>query len=47
MSLSRLWQRQDKQTKAHALLAEVYGWFTEGFDTADWQEAKALLETLS
>jgi predicted ATPase len=44
--LARLWQRQDKQVEAHALLAPVYGWFTEGFDTADLQEAKALLEEL-
>jgi len=43
MSLSRLWQRQGKRAEAHQLLAEVYGWFTEGFDTADLQEAKALL----
>ena len=47
MSLSRLWQQQGKQAEAHALLAPIYGWFTEGFDTADLQEAKALLETLS
>jgi predicted ATPase len=47
MSLSRLWQQQGKHTEAHALLAPVYGWFTEGFDTADLQEAKALLETLA
>ena len=47
MSLSRLWQQQGKQAEARALLAPVYGWFTEGFDTADLQEAKALLETLS
>jgi predicted ATPase len=46
MSLARLWQRQDKQVEAHKLLAPVYGWFTEGFDTADLQEAKALLEEL-
>jgi len=46
MSLSRLWQQQGKRTEAHALLAPVYGWFTEGFDTADLQEAKALLEEL-
>jgi predicted ATPase len=45
-SLSRLWQRQGKHTKARELLAEVYGWFTEGFDTADLQEAKALLAEL-
>ena len=45
-SLSRLWQQQDKCTEARTLLAEVYDWFTEGFDTADLQEAKALLEAL-
>jgi predicted ATPase len=44
MSLSRLWQQQGKRAEAHALLAPVYGWFTEGFDTADLQEAKALLD---
>jgi predicted ATPase len=47
MSLSRLWQRQDKRDAARELLAEVYGWFTEGFDTADLQEAKALLTELA
>jgi predicted ATPase len=47
MSLARLWQQQDKQTKAQALLAPIYEWFTEGFDTADLQEAKALLEALA
>jgi predicted ATPase len=47
MSLSRLWQRQGKRDEARALLAPIYGWFTEGFDTADLQEAKALLEELS
>jgi class 3 adenylate cyclase/predicted ATPase len=47
MSLSRLWQRQGKRPEAHDLLAPVYGWFTEGFDTADLQEAKALLEELA
>jgi class 3 adenylate cyclase/predicted ATPase len=47
MSLSRLWQQQGKRAEAHELLAEIYGWFTEGFDTADLQEAKALLEELS
>ena len=46
MSLSRLWQRQGKKKKARKLLAEIYGWFTEGFATADLQEAKALLEEL-
>jgi predicted ATPase len=47
MSLSRLWQRQGKRAAAHELLAPVYGWFTEGFDTADLQDAKALLEELA
>ena len=46
ISLSRLWQQQGKRAEAHQLLAPVYGWFTEGFDTADLQEAKALLEEL-
>jgi predicted ATPase len=46
MSLSRLWQQQGKRAEAYALLAPVYHWFTEGFDTADLQEAKALLEEL-
>jgi DNA-binding winged helix-turn-helix (wHTH) protein/predicted ATPase len=46
MSLSRLWQRQDRRDAARQLLAEVYGWFTEGFDTADLQEARALLHAL-
>jgi class 3 adenylate cyclase/predicted ATPase len=46
-SLARLWQSQDKRQDASALLAPVYGWFTEGFDTADLQEAKALLEELA
>src|SRR5262245_46901947 len=46
-SHARLWQRQGKRTEARELLAEVYGWFTEGFDTADLQEAKALLEVLA
>jgi class 3 adenylate cyclase/predicted ATPase len=44
MSLSRLWQQQGKRDEARALLAPIYGWFTEGLDTADLQEAKALLE---
>jgi predicted ATPase len=43
MSLSRLWQQHDKRQEGHDLLAPVYGWFTEGFDTPDLQEAKALL----
>jgi predicted ATPase/class 3 adenylate cyclase len=47
MSLSRLWQRQGKRDAARQVLAEVYGWFTEGFDTADLQEAKALLDELA
>ena len=47
MSLARLWQQQGKRAAAHDLLAPVYGWFTEGFDTADLQEAKALLEELA
>jgi predicted ATPase len=46
MSLARLWQRQGKRAEAWQLLGDVYGWFTEGFDTADLQEAKALLEEL-
>jgi predicted ATPase len=46
MSLSRLWEQEGKQEEAHQLLAEIYGWFTEGFDTADLQEAKALLTEL-
>jgi predicted ATPase len=45
-SLSRLWQRQGKRTEAHEILAPIYGWFTEGFETVDLQEAKALLEEL-
>jgi predicted ATPase len=47
MSLSRLWQQQGKRTAARQLLAEVYGWFTEGFETADLQEAQVLLEDLA
>ena len=46
MSLSRLWQQQGKQKEAHELLSEIYGWFTEGFDTKDLQEAKTLLDDL-
>ena len=46
LSLARLWQQRSKRAEAHALLAPVYGWFTEGFDTADLQEAKALLDEL-
>jgi len=47
MSLARLWQQQGKRTAAYVLLAPIYGWFTEGFDTADLQDAKALLEELT
>ena len=47
MSLGRLWQQQGKRMEAHALLAPIYGWFTEGFDTADLQEARALLAVLA
>jgi predicted ATPase len=47
MSLGRLWQQQGKRQEAQALLAGVYHWFTEGFDTADLQEAKALLHAVS
>ena len=47
MSLSRLWQQQGKRAEAYELLAPIYGWFTEGFDTADLQEAKALLDELA
>jgi hypothetical protein len=47
MSLARLWRQQGKKKKARQLLAEVYGWFTEGFDTKDLQEAKALLAQLA
>jgi TOMM system kinase/cyclase fusion protein len=47
ISLSRLWQQQGKRAEAHDLLAPIYGWFTEGFDTPDLQEAKALLDTLA
>jgi predicted ATPase len=47
MSLSRLWQQQGKKAEARRTLSEIYGWFTEGFDTKDLQEAKALLEELA
>jgi predicted ATPase len=47
MSLARLWQSQDKRQEAYDLLAPVYEWFTEGFDTADLQEARGLVEELS
>jgi predicted ATPase len=47
MSLARLWRDQGKVRQARELLAPVYGWFTEGFDTRDLKEAKALLEELA
>jgi len=47
MSLARLWQSQGKKTAARQVLAEIYGWFTEGFDTKDLQEAKVLLEEVT
>ena len=47
MSLSRLWQSQGRKEEAHRMLAEIYGWFTEGFDTKDLQEAQALLDELT
>jgi predicted ATPase len=47
MSMARLWRDQGKRQQAHDLLAPVYGWFTEGFDTLDLKDAKALLEQLA
>ena len=47
MSMARLWRDQGKRTDARDLLAPVYGWFSEGFDTLDLKEAKALLEELA
>ena len=47
MSLTRLWRDQGKREEARELLAPVYGWFTEGFDTLDLKEAKNLLDELS
>ena len=46
-SLARLWQRQGKRDAARALLAPLYAWFTEGFDTRDLRDAKALLDELA
>jgi len=46
-SLARLWQQQGKKAEARQMLSEIYGWFTEGFDTKDLQEAKALLDELA
>jgi predicted ATPase len=47
MSLARLLAKQGRRDEARAMLAEIYGWFTEGFDTADLKDAKVLLEELS
>ena len=47
MSMARLWRDQGKQAEARELLAPVYGWFSEGFDTLDLKEAKALLDELA
>jgi predicted ATPase len=47
MSMARLWRDQGKRRQAHALLAPIYGWFTEGFNTRDLKEAKALIDALS
>jgi predicted ATPase len=47
MSVARLWRDQGKRDEARELLAPVYGWFTEGFDTCDLKEAKMLLEELA
>jgi predicted ATPase len=47
VSLGRLWQQQGKKDEARHMLAEIYGWFSEGFDTVDLQQAKVLLEELS
>jgi hypothetical protein len=47
MSMARLWRDQDKSQQARELLAPIYGWFTEGFDTLDLKEAKALLAELA
>jgi predicted ATPase len=47
MSLARLWAGQDHRTEARDLLAPLYGWFTEGFDTADLKQAKTLLDKLA
>jgi predicted ATPase len=47
MSMARLWRNQRKRHEARELLAPVYGWFTEGFDTHDLREANALLEELA
>jgi predicted ATPase len=46
-SLARLWRDQGRRSEAYGLLAPIYGWFTEGFDTKDLKEAKALLDALA
>ncbi len=46
-SLARLWRERGERRRAHDLLAPIYGWFTEGFDTLDLQDAKALLDELT
>jgi predicted ATPase len=47
LGLARLWLRQDRRKEARELLTPIYGWFTEGFDTADLKDAKALLDELT
>ena len=47
MSMARLWREQGKRGEARELLAPIYGWFTEGFDTLDLKEARALLDELA
>jgi predicted ATPase len=47
MSMARLWRNQGKRQEARELLGPIYGWFTEGFDTLDLKEAKALLDELA
>jgi predicted ATPase len=47
VSLARLWQAQDRHDEARELLSDIYGWFTEGFDTVDLIEARALLEEIA
>ena len=47
ISLSRLWQQQGKKAEARQMLSEIYGWFTEGFDTADLKDARALIDELN
>ena len=47
VSLARLWRRQGRIEWARAMLAQIYGWFTEGFDTVDLQEARSLFKALS